>query len=288
MTPLMLAVRIGKVDAVKEILKIPGVDLHTTNAEGKILEEIESGMSTKRKIDLQYSPNLASDEKCSDELWKKRISRIEKIQGKNMTKIVKIIWNARGENQKEKKEEFKRIVEAKQFYYIECQIEHLKLDEYLSFVCSYCKERCGNPHNIDVHEKVYKKFLECSFKPSTLPGHSKSSCACCYLDEEENPALAAAAVAHYKAFKDETKCNVCGTKTKTKLDLDRHIREIHMKSAKDVIHCKYDDCDFETVRQSNLDRHINETHQKSEQNPLECNICEYKTVRKHYLDKHIK
>jgi len=84
----------------------------------------------------------------------------------------------------------------------------------------------------------------------THPGQSKSSCSCCYFDEEENPVLAAAAVAHFEAFKNKGKCDVCGTQTKTKLDLDRHIREIHMKSAEDVIQCKFYGCDYETESSS--------------------------------------
>ena len=80
------------------------------------------------------------------------------------------------------------------------------------------------------------------------------------------------------------KCSYCDTKTSELRWIKEHYDTWHPD--KKVFPCET--CGKLFTRKHDLERHIKEAHSETEKNLIQCTHCEYSTNRKSYLNRHVK
>ena len=82
----------------------------------------------------------------------------------------------------------------------------------------------------------------------------------------------------------------CNYKTDYKSNLDRHMKTIHLRDPKNLLHCTEGDCTYQTFISTNLDRHMKTIHLRDPKNLLHCTKgdCTFQTFQSESLDKHIQ
>ena len=107
-------------------------------------------------------------------------------------------------------------------------------------------------------------------------------CSYCGYDTSELSWI----ITHYDTWHPDKKvfpCETCGKLFTRKHDLERHIKEAHSETEKNLIQCTH--CEYSTNRKSYLNRHVKSRHNKSN---FSCSMCEKSFCWKGNLMKHMK
>lgn len=300
-TPLIGAVRMGDVDCVRELVKIPGVDLHKISPQGRTLEEMacEACDENEPKV-IDKKGEIVSIIKNA-RLKKTKVFAQYCMDGKVEEAKQALID---GQDPNEKTEYYHSLtplalaVTKKQNDIVELLLEQPQIDincannygdTALHYACLFnnplAVANLGNDPRIrtvnsrnkngvtPLMHAVRKGNVDCVREVVKLPGiHLFKS----YL---------------YKPDKNRTNeitleditCELVKSKKK-------EVKGIILNLLQNARHywdkCEY--CDYTSDKRSNLDKHVKETHKKLEQKPLCCNHCDYTTVRQGDLKKHIK
>ena len=304
-TPLIGAVRMGDVDCVRELVKIPGVDLHKISPQGRTLEEMvcEACDENEPKV-IEKKAEIVSMIKNA-RLQKNKVFVQYCLNGKVEEAKQALID---GQDPNEKAEEYHSCsplalaVIMKQNAIVELLLEQPQTDlncadnngdTALHDACfinnplavanlgrdpRIRKVNSRNKNGVTpLMHAVRKGNVDCVREVVKLPGINLSMS---YLSKDKTKEITLEDITCelLKSKKKEIKGNILSL-----LQNARHARHVaYMALGK----CEY--CDYTSDKRSNLDKHVKETHNKLEQKPLCCNHCDYTTVRQGDLKKHIK
>ena len=300
-TPLIGAVRMGDVDCVRELVKIPGVDLHKISLAGRTLEEMvcEACDENEPKV-IDKKGEIVGMIKNA-RLKKNKVFVQYCMDGKVEEAKQALID---GQDPNEKAEEYHSYtplalaVIKKQNAIVELLLKQPQIDlncvnnngdTALHDACFFnnplavanlgCDPRIRTVNSRNKNgvtplmHAVRKGNVECVREVVKLPGihlfmsylskHTKNKTREITLEDITCELV--------KSKKKEIKGNI--------LSLLQNARHYWDK-------CEY--CDYTSDKRSNLDKHMKETHKKLDQKPLCCTHCDYTTVRQEDLKKHIK
>ena len=158
--------------------------------------------------------------------------------------------------------------------------------EQREFLCKQCDKSFTNQNALDYHEQKHEPVIE------------KETCNICGFQSSSKSTLNQ----HKSLIHNETcggssifKCHYCEKTFNVKKSLNRHLRETHSHTSKNLDYIEdmdsagelsCDQCEKRFRRKENLDRHISTVHVQKEMFP--CLLCDKKFPRKDTLMKHLK
>ena len=304
-TPLIGAVRMGDVDCVRELVKIPGVDLHKISPQGRTLEEMvcDACDENEPKVIDKKAEIVSMIKNARNARLKKNKVFVQYCMDGKVEEAKQALID--GQDPNEKAEEYHSCtplalaVIKKQNVIVELLLEQPQIDlncannngdTALHDACFFNNPlavanlgsdpriRTVNSRNKNgvkpLMHAVENENVECVREVVKLPGiHLFMS----YLSKHTKQKTREITL-------EDITCKL--VKSKKKKEIKSNILSLLQNARLYWDKCEY--CDYTSDKRSNLNKHVKETHKKLEQKPLCCNHCDFTTVRQGDLKKHIK